>query len=137
MKNILKKYILIIFLLLAFANSVYATNKITKETAESLNLNDMLDSLSEYTTDSELGEELDLSNIAGNLIVGKSNDYSNIIKKITNVFVGETVSAIKNSITILIIIVVMGIFSSLEIDKNSSISKIVYLVSLVIKEKQI
>ena len=115
MKNILKKYILIIFLLLAFANSVYATNKITKETAESLNLNDMLDSLSEYTTDSELGEELDLSNIAGNLIVGKSNDYSNIIKKITNVFVGETVSAIKNSITILIIIVVMGIFSSLEI----------------------
>ena len=113
MKNILKKYILIIFLLLAFANSVYATNKITKETAESLNLNDMLDSLSEYTTDSELGEELDLSNIAGNLIVGKSNDYSNIIKKITNVFVGETVSAIKNSITILIIIVVMGIFSSL------------------------
>ncbi len=132
MKNTLKKYILMIFLLFAFANSVYATNKITKEASESLDLSGMLDSLSEYTNDSELGKELDLQNIAGNLIVGKSNDYSNLIQKIANIFVGETVSTIKNSITILIIIVVMGIFSSLEIDKNSSISKIVYLVSLVI-----
>jgi len=103
-----------------------------EETASALDLNDMLDSLNNYTEDSKLGSELDLSDISKNLITGKNNDYSKILEKVIDIFAGETINVTKSVIGILIIVVIMGIFSSLELDKNSSVSSVVYLVSFVI-----
>lgn len=131
----MKKYIKILFcmsiLCFMFGNA-FATDKVLEETANALDLSNMLDGLNEYTEDSKLGSELDLSDISKNLISGENNDYSKIVEKIIDIFVGETINVCKNAIAILIIIVIMGIFSSLELDKNSSVSSVVYLVSFVI-----
>ena len=130
-----KLYIKILFafcILLIFFNNIFATSKIIEETSDTLKLGSMIDSLNEYTEDSMLGSELDLGDISKNLITGKNNDYSKLVQKVIDIFAGETISVTKNAISILIIIVVMGIFSSLEIDKNSSEGKKVYLVSLLL-----
>ena len=130
-----KLYIKILFafcILLIFFNNIFATSKIIEETSDTLKLGSMIDSLNEYTEDSMLGSELDLGDISKNLITGKNNDYSKLVQKVIDIFAGETISVTKNAISILIIIVVMGIFSSLEIDKNSSVGKIVYLVSFLL-----
>jgi len=111
---------------------VFGTETIIEETAGALDLNDMLSSLNEYTEDSKLGSEIDLSDISKNLITGKNNDYSKLVQKIIDIFAGETIKVTKNAIAVLIIIVIMGIFSSLELEKNSSVSSVVYLVSFVI-----
>lgn len=126
------KILLCLSVLWFILSSSFATDKIIEETAGALDLNNMLDSLNEYTEDSKLGSELNLSDISKNLITGKNNDYSKIVQKIIDIFAGETISVTKNAIAVLIIIVIMGIFSSLEIDKNSSISTVVYLISFVI-----
>lgn len=92
----------------------------------------MLDSLNEYTEDSKLGSELDLSKISKNLITGENTDYSKIVEKVIDIFVGETINVTKTIIAVLIIVVIIGVFNSLELEKNSSVSTVVYLVSLVI-----
>lgn len=131
MKKTIRIFLCITILIICLTNT-YGTEKIIDEASEKFDLSNMLDSLNEYAEDSELGAELDLSDIAKNLMTGKNNDYSNIIDKLINVFAGETIKVTKDAIIILIIIVIMGIFSSLEIEKDSSIGKVVYLVSFTV-----
>ena len=130
MKNVIK----IVFVILIFICqiNIFATDAIIEEASDTLNLSDMIDSLNSYMEDSEIGDELDLENISKNLIIGNSNDYSKILQKLIDIFAGETITAVKNTIAILIVVIIMGIFSSLEIDKNSSVGKIAYLISTVI-----
>ena len=130
MKKIYK--VIFVILLVTLINNVFATESVIKEATESLKLSDMLDSLNGYIEESEIASELNLEDISKNLMLGKNNDYSKLVRKIFDIFAGETITAIKSSIVILIVIVIMGIFSSLEIDKNSQVGKIVYLVSSVI-----
>lgn len=130
MKKIYK--VIFVILLVTLINNVFATESVIKEATESLKLSDMLDSLNGYIEESEIASELNLEDISKNLMLGKNNDYLKLVQKIFDIFAGETITAIKSSIVILIVIVIMGIFSSLEIDKNSQVGKIVYLVSSVI-----
>lgn len=131
MNNIIKILFCACVLVICF-NNIYAADELVNETSEKLNLNNLIENLDKYTEDSELAAELDLSNIARNLITGKSNDYSKVIQKIIDFLAGETITVTKNAISILIMIVVMGIFNSLEIDKKSQVNDIVYLVCFVI-----
>jgi len=131
MKNILKKIMYMLLLSCILCNNIFATSRIIEETSEALDLNSMIDTLNEYKDESQLGEELDLEDISKNLITGKNNNYSKLIQKLIDIFAGESINVTKNAIAILIIVVIMGIFSSLELDKNSGISKVVYLISFV------
>lgn len=130
----MKKFLKIIFISMLFISitNIFASDAIIKEASDTLKLTDMIDSLNEYIDDSSVASELDLENISKNLITGKSNDYSELIQKIFDIFAGETITTVKSSIAILIIIVIMGIFSSLEMDKNSGVGKIAYLISIVV-----
>lgn len=130
MKKILK-LLFSIFLIISI-NSVFGTEAIIKEASETLKLTDMIDSLNKYIEESEIASELDLEDISKNLITGKNNHYSKLVQKVFDIFAGETIRTVKSSISILIIVVIMGIFSSLEIDKNSSVGKIAYLISTVV-----
>ncbi len=130
----MKKILKIIFISMLFMSitNVFATETIIKEASDTLKLTDMIDSLNEYIDDSSVASELDLEKISKNLITGKSNDYSKLVQKIFDIFAGETITTLKSSIAILIIIVIMGIFSCLEMDKNSGVGKIAYLISIVV-----
>ncbi len=118
MKKIIKKIVFLLFIIIASSN-IFGADIVIEETSDKLNLSDMIDSLREYTDESELGSELNLEDISKNLIMGKNTDYSKSVQKIVDIFAGETITAVKDGISILIIIVIMGIFSSLEINKDS------------------
>ena len=130
-KNVIRvvKICILAFILLS---SVYGVNTVIKETSETLKLTDMIESLNNYANESEFASEVDLKEISQNLMTGKTSNYSSIFQKITSIFTGEILITLKSSITILIVIVIMGIFSCLEIEKDSSIGKIAYLLSILV-----
>lgn len=124
--------ILILAFCMFFTSKIHASDLIIEETANMLKLSDMIDSLNEYKENSEIGKELELDDIAQNLITGKNTDYSKIIQKMLDIFAANVISVLKNGIAILVVIVLIGIFSSLELDKSSTVSKITFLISYII-----
>lgn len=130
-KNIIK-ILAVVMIFLFSTRTVTASDVIIQETADTLKLSDMIDSLNEYKEESELGREIDLEDISQNLITGKNTDYSKIIQKMLDLFAKEILTSLKSGIAILIVIVLVGIFSSLEIDKQSSVNKTVYVISSIV-----
>ncbi|MDD2627773.1 MAG: hypothetical protein PHR25_03685 [Clostridia bacterium] len=130
MKKILM-IIMLIFFCFIFREACLGADVIIEETSKELKIGSLLEELKEFTKKSELAEELELSSISQTLMMGKSNDYSNIIKKAVNIFTKEIVITIKATIAILIVVVIMGIINSLEIDKESSAFKISNLICLI------
>lgn len=130
-KNIIK-ILAVVMIFLFSTRTVTASDVIIQETADTLKLSDMVDSLNEYKEESELGREIDLEDISQNLITGKNTDYSKIIQKLLDLFAKEILTSLKSGIAILIVIVLVGIFSSLEIDKQSSVNKTVYVISSIV-----
>ena len=132
-KNITRFFIILVLVFcMLFTSKLYASDLIIEETANTLKLSDMIDSLNEYKENSEIGKELELDDIAQNLITGKNTDYSKIIQKILDRFASIVISVLKNGIAILIVIVLIGIFSSLELDKSSTVSKITFLIAYIV-----
>lgn len=130
-KNIIK-ILAVVMIFLFSTRTVTASDVIIQETADTLKLSDMVDSLNEYKEESELGREIDLEDISQNLITGKNSDYSSLVQKILDIFAKEILTSLKSGIAILIVIVLVGIFSSLEIDKQSSVNKTVYVISSIV-----
>lgn len=130
-KNIIK-ILAVVMIFLFSTRTVTASDVIIQETADTLKLSDMVDSLNEYKEESELGREIDLEDISQNLITGKNTDYSSLVQKILDLFAKEILTSLKSGIAILIVIVLVGIFSSLEIDKQSSVNKTVYVISSIV-----
>lgn len=132
-KNITNFFIIFILAFcMLFTSKIHASDLIIEETANMLKLSDMIDSLNEYKENSEIGKELKLDDIAQNLITGKNTDYSKIVQKVLDIFASNVISVLKNGIAILVVIVLIGIFSSLELDKSSTVSKITFLISYII-----
>lgn len=132
-KNITNFFIILILVFcMLFTTKIHASDVIIEETANMLKLSDMIDSLNEYKENSEIGKELELDDIAQNLITGKNTDYSKIVQKVLDIFASNVISVLKNGIAILVVIVLIGIFSSLELDKSSTVSKITFLISYII-----
>lgn len=132
-KNITNFFIILILVFcMLFTTKIHASDVIIEETANMLKLSDMIDSLNEYKENSEIGKELELEDIAQNLITGKNTDYSKIVQKVLDIFASNVISVLKNGIAILVVIVLIGIFSSLELDKSSTVSKITFLISYII-----
>ena len=132
-KNITNFFIILILVFcMLFTTKIHASDLIIEETANMLKLSDMIDSLNEYKENSEIGKELELEDIAQNLITGKNTDYSKIVQKVLDIFASNVISVLKNGIAILVVIVLIGIFSSLELDKSSTVSKITFLISYII-----
>ena len=132
-KNITNFFIILILVFcMLFTSKIHASDLIIEETANMLKLSDMIDSLNEYKENSEIGKELKLDDIAQNLITGKNTDYSKIVQKVLDIFASNVISVLKNGIAILVVIVLIGIFSSLELDKSSTVSKITFLISYII-----
>ena len=132
-KNITNFFIILILVFcMLFTTKIHASDLIIEETANMLKLSDMIDSLNEYKENSEIGKELKLDDIAQNLITGKNTDYSKIVQKVLDIFASNVISVLKNGIAILVVIVLIGIFSSLELDKSSTVSKITFLISYII-----
>ncbi|MEG1142695.1 MAG: hypothetical protein RSE41_09695, partial [Clostridia bacterium] len=97
------KKILCIFFILISINFVHATD---------FGVKDYLSTLNSYT------DTINLNDVYNNLREGKLFDYSNILNSIVDIFFREVVIGLKSGISIFILIVVIGILKSLELEKD-------------------
>lgn len=114
-----------IILLNSLLNSCFALNQV-EEISKSMDLEGMLNTLKEYTSD------IDLDKILDDLLSGNGVEYSSLLGGLLNRLFVEIRASIKTAIYIAIVLVLLGIIKSLEIDKDGTIEKVVSIVGFLI-----
>lgn len=105
-------------------------NDIKANVGENFGIDSYIGTISEYVEAS--GDyNIDLSDIAKDLVSTDGLDYKGIIIKIMSVFSKEILSTIKSSSSILIIIIIMALLSSLDLEENGDITKIAKLICFI------
>lgn len=131
MKKAFKLLILYICIAYFFSFNAFAEElDVTKNVSESLDVDKYINVFEEYIEEYNL-EEFSPSNLYSNLVSGKGIDYENIIDTFASNLVVQVKESINSVTTIFVIIIVMAILSSLELDKNSDIVKISKLIVLI------
>ncbi len=95
--------------------------------ANNLNLDEYVNSLNEYVKESGI-DEFNLEEISKDLVSGENVDFSKASLKLLNIFGKEIISVFKSSILIFIIIVILAVIDSLQIEEKSDVSQIAKLV---------
>lgn len=138
MKNKTKKisvtflYILL-SLFLIINNNVMATEdsakeeQVEKEALDNLEFDKYVSTINDYVKESGI-EEIDLNQITSELITNKKLDNESILKKILNIFAKEILVTARSSILIYIIIIIMAIITSFDLEENGDITKIAKMV---------
>ena len=124
MKNCLKFLVCYICIFILFSFNIYAEEvDVTKNVSESLDVDSYLEVFEKYVEENNL-EEFSPKNLYLNLVSGEGIDYKNILDTFVSNLVIQVKESMNSAITIFVIIIVMAILSSLELDKNSDIVKI-------------
>lgn len=112
-----------------FSHEVVA-NEITDNIAQSFNVDQYVSTFDEYLKQNEL-EDIQIKEIYSDLINGNGVDYDFILDRVANSLVIQIKTSIKSVSTLLVIIIILAVLSSLELDKNSDVTKITRLIILV------
>ncbi len=106
------------------------SEQISKETKENvsngLEFKEYVTSINEYVNSSGLNT-INIDSIASDLTSNKGLDYKSLMMKILNVFSKELASTVVSSITIFIIILIIAVISSLELESKSDVTKIAHI----------
>lgn len=137
MKMLKNKYIIFIILSFVFfitcTSNIYGqevdnqNNVILEEISQNVNIDGYISSLQEYINDNNI-EGIEISEITDSLMSNGSINYKNLFIKILNIFSKDIVKALTGAISIFIIIVIMSLISSLELEEKSDVSKLAHLV---------
>ena len=147
----MKKIITCFFLIVVFfsyikaadvfnsTNSVFSSNStssdtvqdITKSAAKIYSLDEYIDTINSSVREN-IGADFDFKDMANEIINKNNINYKNIFMKLLDILAREISSAIKGTITIFIIIVIMAIVSNLELEKKSDITKIAHLACFIV-----
>ncbi|MBQ8044024.1 MAG: stage III sporulation protein AE [Clostridia bacterium] len=123
------KKIFIIFVvcitLFSLAVNVYAVD--VNDVAEELDMNSLIDTLKEYTDD-----EIDIESMAEDLITGEGVNYGVIGNFVVNKLFYEIRVGLKSCISVLIVIILMAIVKGIELEKDSTVSKVTSLVGFLV-----
>ena len=143
MKNkVLKEIFCFLFILVLFSfvngqeinnlesTSEDITNSVKESMSDSLELNEYISTIDEYVKKSGI-DSVDVKEIADELIKGTNVDYKKLTFKILSLFSNEITDAISSAITIFIIILIMAIISSLELEEKSDVTKIAHIVCFI------
>lgn len=129
MKKLLKINIILVIFFININNMVFAED-ITESVSDSLEVNKYLSSFETFIEENNI-EGFDIKSIYSELISGQGVNYNNII----DIFVSNLVVQVKESAktvsTLFIIIVIMAVLSSLQLDKNSDVVKISKLIVII------
>ncbi len=127
------------FLLIIFFSIVHAdetqddsNNEYNEQVFTSFSLDDYIDELNKYATESEVTSLVDVNEIKTKLLKGESIDYGSIFEKLLGIFFEEVFVAIKSGITIYIVIILMCILKALQLDKDSSVIKVSYFACFLL-----
>lgn len=115
----------IIISLTLFLNTCFALEQV-EEISKNMDLNSMLNTLKEYTN------EVDIDGIFDDLLAGNGVDYNSLLSGVLNSLFGEIQTSIKMVIYIAIVLVLLGIIKSLQLDKDGTIEKVVSVVGFLI-----
>lgn len=121
-----KIYMLCIFIVLLMlkVNCLFAFD--TEQISEDVRLNKLIKELNEYS------EGLDLGTVSQDLLSGKALEYENILDKIINIIKSSLVPCMKEILLILAFIVIISATKALELDKDSTITKIANMITVLI-----
>lgn len=107
------------------------TNNITESTKKTYNLDEYIDTINNSVNEN-LGQEIDFKNIANRLLNKNDINHKNLFAKLLEIFASEVSSAIKGTVTIFIIVIIMAILSNLELDNKSDITRIAHLACFIV-----
>lgn len=122
--------VLFLFIFLIPLEKVKATDT-QEQIKKYTNIDEYISTLELYTKDSGY-ENIDFNDIYTMLTKNSELNYSKLITKILNVFSSNFIKAISNSIIILIIMIVISILSSIQLDEKSDVLKIANLVCYIL-----
>lgn len=122
-----KKIFILCSLYLALFNNIYGTETpIFQELSEEFKLDEIVSELKKYSSD------IDIQEISDSLISGERIEYRNFGEKIVEALKAGVTDNVRKVIFILIFLVLIGIIKSLELEENSSITKMANLVSVTV-----
>lgn len=108
-------------------NSTDLKESVLNEVGENVNIDEYISSLQEYVNENEI-DGIDISDLTSSLISNGSIDYKNLLLKILSIFSKDLIKVISGAIVIFIILIIMSVVSSLELEEGSDISKLTHLV---------
>lgn len=135
MKKYIKYIIILVFSIGLLCNSYILaqtsnTEDLQKQAKENISngvdLKEYVNSIDEYVKNSGL-ENLDMGDIADELINDSNIDYKNIFVKCLSLFFKELITTISSAISIFIIILIISVISALELEEKSDVTKIAHL----------
>lgn len=132
------KLIFLVCLLFNFSNLLAVQEEnleenaqdITQDVADSLEMDNFLAIFEEYATENDI-EEFNVNTLYDELISGQGIQYDNILDILVNSIFKEIKNTISSVTSIFIIVIIMAIVTSLELDKDSDVLKITKLVIFI------
>ena len=138
MKKRILKYLLLICIFF-YLNNVLAIQEenveenvqdVTKDIADSLNMDNFLNIFEDYILENNI-EGIDVNSLYNDMLSGKGIQYENILDSLVNSIFKEVKNSIGSVTSIFIIVIIMAIVTSLELDKDSDVVKITKLVIFI------
>jgi len=134
MKKILFAFILGVIVISAFTNTALAieagTEEILEEQKQNFGISDFLKEAQQYS--GEFLKDVNISEMLNNAIMGQV-DNSTIYKKVLNIFGTEIKNSITILISILVIVVIHSILKSISDNlENANVAKIIYYAQYIV-----
>lgn len=123
--------IILTFLLLFYFNNYIVADSTVEDVREEYNLESYVESINRFVEEEGINE-IDLKEISKSLFDGSSLDYGGVISKLLELLFKEVVITARGAITAFIIIVIMAIISSLELEKESDVTKIAHMACFLV-----
>lgn len=119
-------YIICILVILLFFNTQSLLAVDTTQISENAGLDKIIDELKKYS------DGLDIQAISDNLLNGEKIEYDSVLSKITNTIKEAIIPCMKEVILILVFIVIVSTTKALELDKDSTVTKVANMLTVLI-----
>jgi len=124
----MKRKIIFLLCIIAFIlpNICFASDVDTEDIGNSLGLADVVNTLKEYTS------ELDIEEISGEVMSGEGINYGYIGNFILEHLFSEIKGGIKIALSVIIILVLLAVIKSLELEKDGTIANVTNLIGFLL-----
>ncbi len=136
-RNIKKIIYIILLLILTIPNYIFSDAEtkevgkvVTNTMADTFSLDNYVSKIEEYVRESGI-EDIDFDEITSSLINANNVNYKNIILKLLSFAAREVMGSLKGAISIFIIVIIIALISSIELEKDSDITKLAHLAMFI------
>lgn len=133
-KRAYKVAIIFLTLTVCIINSKYIyaeeENTAQEELSSKLEFGKYVEIINDYVKNSGM-ESIDIDKLASDLVTGEKIDHSYIFKTVLSLFGREILNALNGSVAIYIIIIIMAIITSFDMEEKGDVTKIAKLVCFI------